>query len=1059
MAVKTTPPSLSGVLRRKALYEAFGKLPPGHALWCVAPAGSGKTLGAAGFIQETGAPCLWLSLDEADADPATLFRYLAEAASGLQQPPLNLPTFALDRIAGLPAFARLFFRALYSIDHEDWWFVLDNHHFLPEASPAHTVLRIAMEELPEAGRILVTSRCDPPPEYAALRLNERLRVLPPGALLLSPQESMALARLCHPELPEELGREAHRLAHGWAAGVVLTLRHMASGGTTEAGVPTESGQLVFDYLFSEVWRDLAPAVQTFLVRIACLPHLSEAVARDVGGLPEAGEILEDFVRRQQFVIRAQASEPCYELHALFKAFLNEQGRRSLTPAQRNDLFLEAAAWYRACGRQEDAAALLRRAEAWDDLGILVLHHAPVLLAEGRAGTLLQWIGVLPEPARQAPWIGYWQAMARLFLDPERSLPEFAEVADRFRETGEKDGEALAVAGVMDAILFGMLGARALDPWLPRLEELLEARPAFRSPEAGARVLATFFRSLMMRKPEHPRIREYAAALLREVATAGDLNLRVLAEVDVAFHHMFRGDLDGAFALLEQVDARCRAGGVAPMGQVTLRRAQAWYALLTLDQALGRKVIGEGLALGREHGVPVWDTQFHSTALALALCAGNSAGTRHHLEALEALPDPAKKVNQAYNHCTFAWHALEQREPERAARHLAIARQGADEHGVPFLEAQGELVAAQVQAALGEPELAERAVERAEEIAEAMDSDLLRFSCRLRRAVLAHQGGTDPFPQLREALFLGRRRGFAFCYWWRREEMASLAALALEADIEPDYVRRLIRAGDLPALGSLAPGTPWPWRVEIQVLGHFEVRIDGQPLKFSGKAQRRPLELLMALVAHGGRQVPESVLADCLWPDAEGDHAHRSFVTTLQRLRKLLGAREFLVLSDGRLSLEAGRISVDLWRLEEAAAELQCCLRKDDLTAAEKWFERLVAFYQGPLLANEPDIAWATAPRLRTRARFQQVVAELGNAFLKRGLPERAARCLHRGLDVEPGAELLCQGAIAAYRRLGDEASVRALQQRCPRLMARHPETARGAESAPRLPKDACCEPS
>jgi len=45
---------------------------------------------------------------------------------------------------------------------------------------------------------------------------------------------------------------------------------------------------------------------------------------------------------------------------------------------------------------------------------------------------------------------------------------------------------------------------------------------------------------------------------------------------------------------------------------------------------------------------------------------------------------------------------------------------------------------------------------------------------------------------------------------------------------------------------------------------------------------------MALIAMGGRQVPQTRLADLLWPDAEGDAAYRALITTLQRLRRLIG---------------------------------------------------------------------------------------------------------------------------------------------------------------------------
>ena len=1058
MAAKITPPSTAGALKRIGLCERFEQLPPGHALWCAAPAGSGKTMAAAGFVLAQNRPCLWLSLDEADGDPATLFHYLSMGAAALHASPPEIPRFGPGRGPDLPAFARRFFRAMYPTNSQGWWMVLDNYHFLPDTTPVHQILRIAIEELPMEGRILVASRQGPPAQYAALRLAERLHLLPAEALLLSPEEAVALAGLRHPGLSETAALEAHRLAQGWTAGVVLTLRHLARGGSVGSAVAPDSHQLLFDYFFSEVWREAPAADRDFLIHMAELPRLDRAAVRALGDRSDGVELLEALVQSHQFAVRTGKEEdPSYELHALFRGFLRAQAGPNRE--ERRHFLLRAAAWYEEHGDYDSAVELLARARDWNALYGLILQQAPALLTQGRSHTLLAWIERLPAPLQDSPWPTYWRGMVRLFEDPKQALDLFAQAADGFLAATETEGEALSVAGVMDAILYGLLGAHALDPWLERLEKLLSKAPAWRSQEAGARVLSTFFRALMMRRPQHPHIRAYATDLRRCVDGVADPDLRLLARLDVAFFHMFVGDLESAFVSLEEVDQEIRAGQAPPMSLVTFHRARAWYALLTQDQDLGRRAIEAGLVAGQEHGVPIWHAQLHSTGLALALCAQDAPAVQKHLQALEVLPEPAKKVNLAYNHCTFAWHALEEQRPEQAARHVAIARQGASTHGLPFLEALGELVAAQTLATQGDMSRAAKAVEKAAVIAEAMDSDILRFSCDLRRAALADQRGDDPLPWLRQALALGHRRGFAFYYWWRRDEAAILLAQALAAGIESEYACRLVRTHDLPAPDGISANRAWPWRIEVRVLGPFEVLIEGQPLRFTGKAQRRPLELLMALVARGGRQVPEAVLADDLWPDAEGDHAHRSFVTTLQRLRALLGRRDLLILSGGRLSLDSRRVRVDLWDLESTIRELEGRVASTDLTAAEDLLERLLAIYRGPLLVNEPEAAWAVEPRQHTCSRFQGAITDLGRALLEHGEPERAIRCFHRALDTEPGTEVFCQGAIVAYRRLGDEVSVRSLQTACPRLAAflsDKPENIQ-SKSLKKLPEDACCK--
>jgi hypothetical protein len=60
--------------------------------------------------------------------------------------------------------------------------------------------------------------------------------------------------------------------------------------------------------------------------------------------------------------------------------------------------------------------------------------------------------------------------------------------------------------------------------------------------------------------------------------------------------------------------------------------------------------------------------------------------------------------------------------------------------------------------------------------------------------------------------------------------------------------------------------------------------DGEPMDFAGKASRKPLDLLKALIAFGGSDVSQGSLIDALWPELEGDRAQQSFEMALQSRR-------------------------------------------------------------------------------------------------------------------------------------------------------------------------------
>lgn len=106
---------------------------------------------------------------------------------------------------------------------------------------------------------------------------------------------------------------------------------------------------------------------------------------------------------------------------------------------------------------------------------------------------------------------------------------------------------------------------------------------------------------------------------------------------------------------------------------------------------------------------------------------------------------------------------------------------------------------------------------------------------------------------------------------------------------------------------------------VRTLGDFRVEIDDQPLVFARKAQQKPLDLVKAIVAFGGRHVSADKLCAALWPDSEADAAQNALRATAVRLRKLLGYEDALVVQEGKLSLDEGLVWTDVAALVRTLA--------------------------------------------------------------------------------------------------------------------------------------------
>ena len=223
-------------------------------------------------------------------------------------------------------------------------------------------------------------------------------------------------------------------------------------------------------------------------------------------------------------------------------------------------------------------------------------------------------------------------------------------------------------------------------------------------------------------------------------------------------------------------------------------------------------------------------------------------------------------------------------------------------------------------------------------------------------------------------------------------------------------------------------------VTIFTLGRFSLLTNGQPADFGRKVPKRPLELLKAIIAQGGREISISRLTSLLWPDVDGDQATRSFDTTLHRLRKILSQERALVLRDGKLSLDSRYCWVDVWAFERLLGEARRLLRNtaDSKQAGllEGLTENLLALYQNHFLIREEVTGWSVSMRERLRHKFIHHLMEVGRFWETRGCWEQAIECYRKGIDVDDLVEVFYQRLMNCYLNTGRLSEGMLIYRRC-----------------------------
>lgn len=230
------------------------------------------------------------------------------------------------------------------------------------------------------------------------------------------------------------------------------------------------------------------------------------------------------------------------------------------------------------------------------------------------------------------------------------------------------------------------------------------------------------------------------------------------------------------------------------------------------------------------------------------------------------------------------------------------------------------------------------------------------------------------------------------------------------------------------------------RLQIYTLGSFKILREGKEIKSARKSPKKPLSMLKALIAFGGKDVRISRISNELWPDANGIAAHNAFTTTLSRLRQLIGVDiNVIILREGCLSIDRRYGWIDVWEFEallnqadETAAAAATGRHNDEYV---RIMEKAIGIYRGDFLVNDIHEPWTFSIRENLRNRFVRGIVELGHHWEAGKQFEKAMGFYHKGLEVCDLAEELYQRLMICYDKIGCNADVVGVYKRLEKVLS------------------------
>jgi LuxR family transcriptional regulator, maltose regulon positive regulatory protein len=518
----------------------------------IAPAGYGKTTVLRQWDDQDDRPFAWISLDEADNDPAVLASYLAAALDRIQ--PVDARVFralraqAAIRSVVVPRLGAALWAA------PPFVLIVDGVHVLREQE-CHAVLTSLAHQLPEGAQIVLAGRSVAGIPLGRLRAHGQLEELGADELALDERETELLLAAAGVHATATELAEVKQSTEGWPAGVYFAALSIeaANGQRGAGGAFSGDDRVVRDYLALELLSKLSAAELRFVLRTAALDEMCGELCDAVLGETGSANMIDTLEQASLFVVPLDRDRRWYRYHRLCHQMLRSELERR-EPGAARDLQRKAAAWCEAHDRPEAALAYAEAAGDEDHVAALVAKLIMPLYSSGHSATVERWLKRLDgEILREHPALSVFGAFVHAFGGRPLEATRWAGVAE----------SGVSARPLPD-------GGSSIEPWtallravmcahgVPRMREDAESALAGLTPDSMWRGTALLVLGVAHSLAGDETEAELVLADAAEIAVgAGATGTTCVILAERALLALGHGDIDSAEALLQIARATVR----------------------------------------------------------------------------------------------------------------------------------------------------------------------------------------------------------------------------------------------------------------------------------------------------------------------------------------------------------------------------------------------------------------------------------------------------------------------------------------------------------------------
>jgi LuxR family maltose regulon positive regulatory protein len=664
---------------------------------------------------------------------------------------------------------------------------------------------------------------------------------------------------------------------------------------------------------------------------------------------------------------------------------------------------------------------------WECLVPVMLQHGTRFLAQGHAAILRRWIDMTPSKFRaREPWLTYWSGATSIGDEPILARAALENAWSGFEEHADRTGQLLAATCMLETYQFEWSSFAPMRTWIDRLAACIGSGSVFVSRDAELRAYANLLLAITRVRPASELSSRCIARLRALLDSDLDVNHRLFAGRALLLAYGSSLDVLSVRDMARRLQDLLQDPGCSPDARASALNALAYGHWLDCADAASECALREASNMTKSLASRSADPLHLHTRHLLAFARRDRDELAECVQAMRQAIDPTWHHGMTMLSQAQAEQALLRGDLAAAARHWSSAVTWADATCAFPLQWASRLALAGCRAAQRDCVGAAKVLQQARALfAEALPEDSVRDDTFLAAYLaLRRADRSECHRLLRSALRAAPLPGGASrLFHLLPAAMADLCMQAMRAEIGVESVRGLVEHYRLaPPAGA---GDDWPWPFKVYVFGSFQVLKGDAPIRFSRRAQKKPLELLQALIAFGGTDVAASSLTDALWPDSNGDAGYHTLESALYRLRLLLGAPGAVTMAGSKLTLDRRYFWVDMWAFEQ---ELQANAEHGSDAAVR--FEGIREFYRGHFLEQDSDKPWALKTRQTLREKFLRSIRDAARVYENRRLWEEAANVYQAGIELDGMAEDLYRGLMICHRELGEHTEALQVYRRC-----------------------------